>query len=426
MPRVSSALATRFARCVNTRFTRCENFVLCLCIVSEALADPVAYLTAGTVPGVFFTFRDSPARRRALAAAPRSAERYQLFGLDQLASRGLVTRHNLEHSKPPPLWARLAGGALKRGLEAAGGYGGDFATVLASVRIANRADVVLSTVDTVGIPLMLVKRVGRLRPPLVYVAIGLPERLAQLRSRRMRGLYASALESCAVVLAYSEKEVEDIRRWVAGQGATVRAEFVPFGVDCGSFAPNGVPATDEVVSVGADPHRDYELLVRVASRMPDVAFRIVTSADHARALGSRPANVALETDLPFEEMWKRLAAARLVALPVRENSYSGATTVLLQAMALEKPVVVTRTSAIATGYGLVDGENVRLVAPADDEGFERALADVLRDNLHARALGVSARATVERELSWERYVDRLEEHLRDAAAAPAPSRSEPR
>jgi glycosyltransferase involved in cell wall biosynthesis len=179
-----------------------------------------------------------------------------------------------------------------------------------------------------------------------------------------------------------------------------------------------------VVSVGADPHRDFDLLLRVAARMPDVAFRIVTTSEHARALLPAPENVSLEQDLPFEEMRRRLASARLVALPVRENSYSGATTVLLQAMALEKPVVVTRTSAIATGYELVDGENVRLVEPGDEAGFERALATVLADEWHARALGASARATVERSLTWDRYVERMEQLLRDAAAGPAPSGAE--
>ena len=92
-------------------------------------------------------------------------------------------------------------------------------------------------------------------------------------------------------------------------------------------------------------------------------------------------------------------------------------------MALGKPVVVTRTQAIATGYGLVDGENCRLVAPGDGAGFERALGEVLRDGFHARALGSSARTTVERELTWERYVDRIEELLRDAAARPARAES---
>jgi glycosyltransferase involved in cell wall biosynthesis len=307
---------------------------------------------------------------------------------------------------------------LKRPLEAMGGYGGDFATVLASLRVANRADVVHSTVDTVGIPLMLLKHAGRLRPPLVYVAIGLPERLARLRSERMRRLYAASLEACASVIAYSEHEAEDLRRWLASLSASgTHVEFVPFGVDPQHFPPTRAARPVEVVSVGADPHRDFGLLVRVASRLPDVAFRIVTTAEQARGLTPVPGNVTLETDLPFEEATRRLAEATLVALPVRENSYSGATTVLLQAMVLEKPVVVTRTRAIATGYGLVDGENCRLVAPGDQAAFERALTDVLRDDWHARALAASARATVERSLTWERYVDRIEALLVRAAAA---------
>jgi glycosyltransferase involved in cell wall biosynthesis len=367
------------------------------------------------MPAVFFCFRDSSPRRRALAAEPGAAERYQLFGLDQLREHGFATRHNLERVGAPG-WARLAGGATKRALEAAGGYGGDFATVLASLRVANRADVVHSTVDTVGIPLMLCKRSARLRPPLVYVAIGLPERLAKVRNARMRRLYASALESCAIVIAYSEKEAEDLRRWLDGHGAKARVEFVAFGVDPSEFAPDGVPPTGGVVSVGVDPHRDFELLLRVAARMPDTAFRIITTADHARALPALPANVAIEIDLPFDDTRRLLAQAQVVALPVRENTYSGATTVLLQAMALEKPVVVTRTSAISTGYGLVDGENVRLVEPNDEDTFVRAVGDVMRDDFHARALGVSARATVVRSLSWDRYVNRIEALLREAAA----------
>ena len=385
---------------------------------------PVAYLTRRVSTTVFFSFRGSAERRRALDSGPGSAERYALFGVDELAARGFVVRHNLERKGPPPRWAAFAGGALKWALERAGGYGGDFATVVGSLRRANSADVVFSTVDTVGIPLMLLQRFGRLRPPLVYVAIGLPERLAKLRSERMRRLYASALGSCASVVAHSRHEADELRSWLARYGLSPRVVFVPFGVDPAAFRPGRGPREVDVVSVGTDPHRDFALLLRVATRMPDTSFRIVTSREHRRTLASLSENVAVETEIPFEEMRRRLVEARVVALPVRENSYSGATTVLLQAMALGKPVVVTRTNAIATGYGLVDGENCRLIAPGDDAGFERALAVVLRDEFHARALGASARATVEREFTWERYVDRIEELLRDAAGEPPPSRSE--
>ena len=367
---------------------------------------------------VFLLYRDSPERRHALAAPPGSPERYALAGLDELRARGLAASHNLERSRPP-IWARLAGGSLRWALERAGGYGGDFATVLASLRRANRADVVFSTVDTVGIPALLLRRAGALRPPLVYAAIGLPERLERLRSARMRRLYASALASCEAVIAYSEHEVEVLREWVERHGARARVEFVPFGVDVESLRPGSAEPGDDVVSVGADPHRDFALLVGVAKRLPEASFRIVTTAEHARALPLLPPNVAIETDLPFDEMRARLAAARVVALPVRENSYSGATTVLLQALALGKPVVVTRTRAIASGYGLVDGESCRLVAPGDEDAFERAVTELLDDDELARALGAAGRVTVERELGRERWVDRTEELLLAAAGAPA-------
>ena len=81
-----------------------------------------------------------------------------------------------------------------------------------------------------------------------------------------------------------------------------------------------------------------------------------------------------------------------------------------------------KTAAIATGYGLEDGANVRLVMPGDAEGFKAALADVLGDDGRATALGARARATVTSGLTWDRFVGRIEELL-DAAAAPPDAHS---
>ena len=286
---------------------------------------------------VFYLFRDSPLRRSALALGSGAPVRYSLYGMDGLAERGYTVGHNLE--RPPARWARPAGAFLKWVLERAGGYGGDFATVLSLLAGLNRADAVVSTVDTVGIPLMLLARGRIVRSPFVYIAIGLPERLARLRSRRLEQFYARALGSAAAVVAYSPHEADVIQRWLRERGADVTVEFVPFGVDTDAFCPVSTRPDLDVVSVGADPHRDVDLLLAVARTMPDVGFLVVTTAERARSLGGRPANVTVETDLPFDEMRLRLERARVVALPVRDNSYSGATTVLLQAMALARPVV---------------------------------------------------------------------------------------
>jgi len=354
---------------------------------------------------VFFAYRDAPERRAALQQPSGALERYRLFGLDQLVAEGVGVRHNLERVGRPPAWGRAVDRAINAVLYRAGGYGGDFASILASLRVLNRSEAVFSTVDTVGIPLILLKRFGLVRPPLVYTAVGLPERLEQLRGPRMRRFFRQALGTGHTIVSYAESEVARIRQWLGPQGPHV--VFVPFGVDTDAFRPSGQEPREDVVSIGADPRRDFSLLATIAERRPDVSIRIVASAERARALGSLPTNVSVETDIPLERVRDRLAAARVVALPVTDNTYSGATTVLLQAMAMAKPVVVSRTEAIATGYGLEDGVNCRLVSPGDAEEFEHAIADLLADPSSAAAMGARARETVERDLSWERYTDTL-------------------
>ena len=343
---------------------------------------------------VFYLFRDATQRRAALELETGSSARYALYGMDELVARGYVVRHNLERPRPSAR-ARVAGSASKRALEAAGGYGGDFATVLSSLGPPTDPTSSSRRSTRWGSRSCCSRALSVVRSPFVYVAIGLPERLARLGSRRMEGLYARALGAASTIVAYSEHEADVVRRWLRDRGVDARSS------SCRSVSTprrSGRPVRRRL-STSSRSARTRTVTTSCCSsslaRCRRRASCVVTTAERARALDDRPANVAVETDLPFDAMRDRLERARVVALPVRENSYSGATTVLLQAMALAKPVVVTRTAAIAAGYGLVDGENLRLAAPGDTAGFGRSLADLLRDEGGVRALGLRARATVE-------------------------------
>jgi glycosyltransferase involved in cell wall biosynthesis len=367
---------------------------------------------------VFFLYRDSPLRRSALRSPVGSGERYSLYGLDELTASGWRVAHNLEVLGRSRTVARASGAVLDRALRALGGYSGDFATVLANRQRLNDADVVFSTVDTVGIPLTLVSRRGLVRTPIVYAAIGLPERMAQLRTDRARRMFLNAYRRLHTIVAYGWGEVEIIRAWLgAAQPPVV---FVPFGVDTSYFAPRaGATVDTDVVSIGTDPLRDRQLYLALARARSERSFRLVVTADAARALGEVPGNVTVEVDIPFDAVRDRLACARAVVLPVRENTYSGATSVLLQAMAMGKPVVVSRTAAIARGYHLEDGVNVRLVPPGDLDALERAVSEILSDPEGAAALGARARETVERHLTWQHYTGAIRELLLSAASRSA-------
>ena len=374
-------------------------------------------MTAASSPTrtrAFVLFRDSPQRRAALSAPVGDPSRYSLYGLDELAQGGLEPRHNLEPAFEPRPRDRVLAKALDRSLRVSGGYSGDVGRVLGSLDALNETDVVFSTVDTVGIPLAILGRFGRVMPPVVYTAIGLPERLDRLRGPVAKRLFTDAFRRLHTVVAHGWGEVDVLRSWLGPGGPSV--EFVAFGVDSEHFRPDGAATLEhDVVSVGADPRRDFGLLVELARRRPERSFRIVASSDNARALTSLPANVRLEVDLPFSLIRDCLVRARTVVLPVRDNTYSGATTTLLQAMSCGRPVVVTRTAAIAHGYHLEDGVNCRLVPAGDLSAMEDAVDGVLEDDGGAEALGRRARETVERSLTWTRYTDEIRRRLVTAA-----------
>jgi glycosyltransferase involved in cell wall biosynthesis len=101
-------------------------------------------------------------------------------------------------------------------------------------------------------------------------------------------------------------------------------------------------------------------------------------------------------------------------LPVVDNSYTGATISLLQSMAAGRAAIVSRTRAIAEGYGLIDGENCLLVPPGDAEALAAAISRLRGDPATARRLGESAAAHVRAGFTIERLVDDLERALREA------------
>ena len=377
---------------------------------------------------VFYLFRDSPQRRAALALEPRAPARYALYGMDELAERGWAVRHNLE-SAAPGRTQRSPARRLKRGVEAAGGYGGDFATVLASLRevesCRRRPLDRRHRRDPADAPGARARRSDAVRLRRDRAAGASRAAPAQVASN---GSIAGALGAGSAVVAYSEHEAESL-----GAGfATVARTCPSHSSRSASTLTLSARSMRHSTSTSSPSEPTRTGTSSSCSPLPARCRKRASSSsrtpEHARSLDARPPNVSVETDLPFEQMRDRLARARVVALPVRDNSYSGATTVLLQAMALEKPVVVTRTAAIATGYGLVDGENVRLVAPGDAaRPSRRAVADILGDEGARRGSantlgGCRARATLEIGSSAELAVSsrrpgRLHARLQAAPAA---------
>lgn len=187
-------------------------------------------------------------------------------------------------------------------------------------------------------------------------------------------------------------------------------QFIPFGVDTHLFTPSPPSSQGPILSIGADPNRDFNLLIRVATQITQQIL-IVTTTRRAKMLrtkwGTLPRNVLIRCDVPFSQIPSLIAGAKFVVLPLKKNSYSGATTTLLQCMAMAKTVIVSQTGAIADGYHLRHRENSLLVTPEDEFNLLKQIRFATEHPEICEQIGVAASSTVNKQLQWNVFVAKL-------------------
>ena len=181
--------------------------------------------------------------------------------------------------------------------------------------------------------------------------------------------------------------------------------FVPFGTTVTDReelqrAPplgDGVPV---IVTAGRSG-RDYPTLARAIEGLP---CRLLILCDVGAALAGVPAREQIEVvrDRFGDAYLETLAASAFVVVPLAVDGVSAGQMVLLQAAALGRAVVITRT-ATTVDYA-TDGQDALLVGLGDTDGLRQAIVRLLDDaDLRAR-LGRAAAARFDREHSTEAYV----------------------
>lgn len=235
------------------------------------------------------------------------------------------------------------------------------------------------------------------RRPTIFIPMGLPEKLNVLRSERplMCRLVVHFFKKIDYIICVSKLEEQILNNEYGIDGNTI---FIPAGVDNQYFRPINLVEDVDVLSIGADRHRDFNLLFESARRLKYINFRIITTQRMAAGFENIPKNVEVYTDVSMREIRQHIARAGILALPVIPNSYSGATTVLLQAMAMGKAVIANKEGANTIGYPFYNNENVVFVPSQNLDELSIAIANLVEDVALRKRIGEMARKTVVKEL----------------------------
>jgi glycosyltransferase involved in cell wall biosynthesis len=201
------------------------------------------------------------------------------------------------------------------------------------------------------------------------------------------------------------------QREFAVQKLRMRPEHVQltsFMVDTEFFAVERVtPAPRRMICAAGLEFRDYDTLVE-AVRDLDVEVVIAAASPWSKRPsavgGALPANVTV-CKLTLFDLRQLYADSRFVVVPLLETEFQAGVTTILEAMAMSKPVVVTKTSGQTDV--VVHGETGLYVDPGDVNALRDSIRLLLDDPSEAGRLGVAGREWVVANAEVTLYADRL-------------------
>lgn len=291
--------------------------------------------------------------------------------------------------------------------------GEQWGVAMTAMRVGRSADAVLALSDDIG---ALCAVVGvRSDPPLLVICHHLNSRRMHYLLgwlRRHRRVDRFLLHSHRQVSLSTSIGVPESRSCVLGLHVDTEFFRPP------DATPDPAPAARPlIVAVGATG-RDYPTLVEAARGLPvDVAIEAVSiwagTDDVDR--GGAPTNVEFTSLGSTAALRRQYTRAALVAIPLHEVGILVGPTVILEAKAMERPVLVTDISMLGDDLFRddVDGLRVRI---GDAGHWREQVQAILGDpeTWHERAR--AARVQTIEEHRIERYPTRILDAVREVVA----------
>ena len=260
-------------------------------------------------------------------------------------------------------------------------------------------NVVISMSEKSAIPWGTLRNFTRIANPHVVVAHKLS---TGAKSHLWRMLPAPAMMTHVVCVC---REQADYAVKSLGM-PSANVKTILHHVDNQFFQPQGLAEGDYVLAVGSE-QRDFVSLIRA---MEGTAIKLIivvnkTIAAELNAL-DHEANLRVLSNIPFVELRALYEQARVVVAPLHNVDYAAGSTSILEAMAMGRPVVVSRTRGIED-YVVEDITGV-YVAPYNVLELRDKICDLYAGPATMRnTIGDNARQAVAESMNSDYYIDQL-------------------
>jgi glycosyltransferase involved in cell wall biosynthesis len=320
-------------------------------------------------------------------------------------------------------------GAMDVRSRAASGVASTFGQTTAALALdvigcVQSSDVIYTTGEDVGFAMAALLQVFRVGRPALVVRLEEPSYGRTAWRRAVFGLYRhNAMRRIDTLVCRTRAHLQYLHavERVPMEKLTVVGECVDdtfFSADHGidiAGLPQDVMKKPYIVTAGLEK-RDYATVIDAVRDIP-VSLIIGAGSPWSRDAGlpdrALPENVHVSSFSPTQ-MRALYSSAAFVVVPVKPSLRACGSNVLLEAWAMDKSVVVTRTSGLLDV--VIDGQNGLLVEPYDAIGLRTAILWLLHHKDEAARLAANGQRVVRNERNLREYVDRIGHILGEAVA----------
>jgi glycosyltransferase involved in cell wall biosynthesis len=270
--------------------------------------------------------------------------------------------------------------------------------------------------ENVAIPLALLFKTTRNRPNHITIGHRLSTGKKQLF---FKNLHVYRQIDTIFVYAQTQRDYAEKNLGIPAK----RLSLIAFHADERFYRPMPAAPVDpyKICSAGLE-WRDYPTFIAAVADLPQITVKLAAASPwskHTNETASRvlPRNVEARR-YEYGALRDLYATSSFVVVPLYENDFQAGVTTLLEAMAMGKAVIVTRT----TGQKdvVIDEENGLTVPPGDVPALRQAIVRLQTDEALRQRLGRNAQRWVQENATLTLWVDRI------AAALRAPSTGVPR
>lgn len=256
----------------------------------------------------------------------------------------------------------------------ASGFGFKMDQALCLLPIVNSYDVIISTVDSAGLPLLLLKKLRLLRKPIIYCSIDFAHRIEKNKNV-LFSLYKLLLQEASIILSYSSNEVKILKKY------NKNVLLFKVGTDINYYKSvkkhKKINGEVKILAFGRDSSRDYNTLINAVKDAKNIKLTIVCSEENLKGI-EFSSDVKVKIDVTPILLKREIAKADIVVIPSKKVNKATGQLSMLDSFASSKPTIISNIKSLLKTYNLKEFRDCIIYDPGNEKDLKSKILKLSR------------------------------------------------